>query len=431
MAEEISVPQTSAAPTQFVPPAGQQGVMNPDSFAASIVQSAIAAVQPVATPPPQVQDPQVPPLQPTPQPPAEQQPGQPPVPPPAPVADLATRFADPGEKKHEAPVALPELPPEQDVPDPQGMGDNAHHAFAALRAQSKQYRKLAADYRQQYENVRQQYEGYAARESALAEKLTAAEQKTKQLEEDIGKLDLERSPTFRQQYDTPIYGKEDEITSILTQNGMQANEAKELSRTILQTADPNDVPNLIGNLPTITQGMLMVKYNEANELWAKRDQALSDWRQTQMGLNAVSAKTNAVVDAQRRSELAATAFTRIASEPVMKWDDEVTVAKRNTAIEQAKAWYQQAPEDQIAAAAMEGALAPLAYERIAALEAENAELRRTLNAGSQFSNPPVAPFYAGVPQPPQQPKAQPWATPMQTVDPFSVASAFVKQALGN
>ena len=64
------------------------------------------------------------------------------------------------------------------------------------------------------EKVRKDYETFAQRESALAEQLTAEQNRAKDLEERIGKMDLEQAPEFKKKYDVPITAVKDEIAKI-------------------------------------------------------------------------------------------------------------------------------------------------------------------------------------------------------------------------
>lgn len=354
---------------------------------------------------------------------------------------LEQRFAAPESVEQPVARVLPEVPPAQDIPEPQNLADNAHHAFAASRAQVKQFRDLAEQYRHETEAMRQKYDEYMKRENAIAEKLTAEQKRSHDLEEEVGKLDLSRSPSFRQKFDVPLQGKRDEIASILRDNGMSDQDAASLSEEIM-VADASQVSGLVSNLPTIAQGMIMVRHNEASGLWSERAQALDDWRTTQSGLTEVSAREGAVVNAQRRAELANTAFERIKGVATMAWDDPEYVAQRNEAVEKAKAWYQNAPDDQIAAAAMEGALAPFAYRRVSELEQQVVQLQQQLEAAMRVRNPTVAPYFRSVPvvQPPpqkapQQPlgtiPGQPWATPADAaVSASSIADGMVRGVLG-
>ena len=298
---------------------------------------------------------------------------------------------------------------------------------------------MAEDYRAQVEAVRKQYETYSQRENALAEKLTAAENRSHELEEEIGKLDLKRSPAFQQQYDLPLQQVQDEIAKILVDNGYQQDAAIQAANDIMM-ADANQVPEMVRELPSVVQGMVMYKHNDADALWARRSQAIDEWRTTQTGLSEVGARADAVQSAQHRADVASAAIDRIRSlAPTMQWDAPEFVKRRDEAIEKAKAWYQTAPEDQIAAAAMEGTLAPFAYERMNALEQEVARLQQQLEASARLRNPTVTPYYPSVPivlpprppTPPGQVPGQPWAAPVDNkTNPMQAAEMAVGNTLG-
>ena len=394
------------------------------------------APQPTAQPPAQPPAPQPtaqPPAPPV-QPPAPQPPVQPPAP-PAPVS-IADRYSAPDPNAQPVVPTLPEGPPEQDIRLPENTAENVGHAFAAVRAEVKKYKQMAEEFRRQVEQVRADYSTYAQRESAITEKLTAEQNRAKELEEKLGQLDLEQSPAFREKYDAPLNAVSAEIAKTLVANGYQPQQADDLARQVVLAKDVAAVSSLPGmaELPSTVQGMIMYKFNEADGLWAQRDQALAEWRSTREGLQQTATREDAVVSAQRRAELVGTGIDRVSKvAPDFIWNDPEFAEFRKTEVEKVKAWYGQAPEDQIAAAAVEGALvAPFAYRLVKGLMDKVMELQGALDAHHRIGNPRTVPYYrppevAAPPAPPPPPAGEQksW-TPVDTgTDPVAAASSLI------
>ena len=430
---------------------GLVGSANPagDMAAAAISKLFGGAAPQTAEPPapaPAAQPP-APPAQPPAPAPAAQPPAPPaqpptPVQPPAP-ATLDARYGAPDTRTQPEVPVLPDVPAETDIRLPENAPENIGHAFAAARAETRKFRQLAEQYRQEVEKVRADYSNYAQRESALAEKLRGEEAKSHDLEEKLGQLDLEQSPAFRAKYDAPLRSIQAEIAKTLVDaGGYQQQQADALAEQVVLAKDSNAVVGLEGfsELPATVQGMLMYKFNEADGLWSQRGQALESWRATREGLRQTETREGAVVSAQRRSELVSTGIDRVSKlAPQFIWNDPEFAGTRDSELEKVKAWYGQAPEDQIAAAAVEGALiAPFAYRMVQGLMDKVVELQGLLDAKRRVAAPPTVPYYRppSVPAPAAPAKPAPtddqpksW-TPVETAaDPVAAAGAIVGDAL--
>lgn len=128
--------------------------------------------------------------------------------------------------------------------------------------------------------------------------------------------------------------------------------------------------------------------------------------------------------AQRRQEMCNTGFDRV-SKVVSFWNDPAFDKYRQAQESNVKAWYSQASDDQIAAAAVEGALvAPFAYAQIEALQNMVIELQGRLQGHARLASPPVSPFFRGAPTPPPPP-AQPKPQRQDDISPLESAEQLV------
>ena len=361
---------------------------------------------------------------------AGQPPAQPPAQPPV-YTPSGNRFTAEGPQAvppEQAPI--PEVPAEQNIQLPQNVAENVGHAFAASRAEARNYRQMAEQFRSQLEAERAKAAGGSEKEAQLAHEINEWKQRYETLENRLGQMDLSQSREFREKYDAPLQGIRDEIVSVLKANGAQDADAAKAAEDIMVSESPE---GLIAHLPAAAQGMIMYKLKDAASLWTQRSQALDEWRSTQKGLEEVSVRDNFVASAERRAKLADEAFERLAKiAPTLQWSDPEYDPRKQEAIAKAKAWYQQAPDDQVAAAAMEGFMAPFAYEVIQQLTQQVNELRSQLNGRTRLGAPPVAPYFKSAavvaPPPPPPPKPgtpeQPWIA-NESSDPTARAAAMV------
>ena len=110
----------------------------------------------------------------------------------------------------------------------------------------------------------------------------------------------------------------------------------------------------------------------------------------------------------------------------MVWNDPGFAEYRSANEAKAKAWLGQAPEPQVAAAALEGMLvAPFAYKLVEGLTAEVLKLRSALDARHRAASPTVAPYYVSPPVPPAPPRPAAPTTPLgnPVVTPVTAATA--------
>ena len=380
--------------------------------------AADSAGQPVAEPQPSVPQPSVP--QPSVPQPSVPQPSvpQPPVPQPSAPLDYTTRY---GGTQSAQPVLepIPDLPPEPQISQPPDGQQIPNAAFAAMRTGYGQMRHLASDYRDKYNQLVEETKRYLGEKSEFAAQLNAKDEEIKKLQDEIGRIDLSRSPEFQQRYDAPLRDAAGEIERLLSANGIGQNEAKTLADEIM-AADAQTLPDKIANLPTHVQGMIMYQAQRIDQLWTDRTKALDEWKQSAEGLAAVAARGHAIVDAQRTSQLVDGAITLVKSlpsdkglPPAFQVTDPEFVADRETKEQQFRAWVQQAPDDQKMAAMFEGFMAPKTYEMLENTFRENIALKQMLYARTRVDAPPVASLRMPDPalRPPQTAPAPPASQP--------------------
>ena len=266
---------------------------------------------------------------------------------------------------------------------------------------------------------------FQGEKAEFATQLNAKDAEIKSLRDELGRIDLSRSPEFQEKYDAPLRAATDEVARLLVANGRTQEDAVELARDIIAT-DPQELPGKIVELPTHVQGEIMYRAKAADQLWAARSQALENWQQSAEGLAAVAARGSAVIDAQRTQRLADDAIRVIKGlppekglPPAFQVTEPGFVADRDAKEQQFRSWVQNAPEDQKMAAMFEGFMAPKTYEMVDNVFRENLQLKQMLYARTRVDAPPIAAMRmpapnlrpgvavpAQPPQPPQPPTVQ-------------------------
>lgn len=434
MTEEPMQPAPQPAP-QLAPPADQlsaEFVPTPDVAAVSgqstsTKDMAMRLVGALVGQPPQMPPIPVPPeLAPQPAPSAP-----PPPQPPVDAVTMADRFSD--APPPVGPDPIPDVPPEEQIALPQNTPENIGHAFAASRAEAKKFRQLAEQMRQQLEAERARAEEWSQKETDFTRQLEETRQRNVDLENEIGQMDLSRDPGFRAKYDAPLQQVQSQIVQTLVEAGYDESSARENAQALMLTESADRSLEDLGLDPE-SLGLVAYNLRAADGMWAERAQALDDWRQTREGVAEVSSRESAAQSAARRANVVEKAVEKARTiAPTMQWSGAEYDTRRDAAIEKAKAWYQTAPDEQIAAAAVEGFMAPFAYEVIERLQNEVNELRGQIAGRARLAAPPVAPFYSAPPppRPAAPPPAQnvPWTPVDRTGDTNAMALKLVQGLL--
>ena len=375
------------------------------SFAAEFFDALGAGNNPPPAQPP------APPAQPPAPPPVVTQPTPTPTPPPAAPAGPYDRFiaqppADPLQNLEQ--IAAP--PPVEDVPPPQDMGEKAGHAFATLKAKVREERKRAEEYLSKYNALVDSTKGFLDEKTKFADALNEKDTRIKALEDDLGKIELSRSPAFREKYDAPIERKCLEIAAVLEQNGVPKEEAQQRAYELV-SADPGQLAESIATLPTLAQGEIGIAARDARKIMVDRESELAEWRKSQVGLDEVQRRQDNVRFAQHAAELADKAIAGIRALapdagqiPAYAVTDKDFAAERDAREAAFKEWFVRAPEEQKVSAMLEGFMAVKTYEMLQQTMLENIQLKQQLAARMGAALPRSTPAAPTPPPPPEPPK---------------------------
>lgn len=355
-----------------------------------------------------------------------------------PVIDRFSAAPTPDPLSELNPIQAPA--PLEDVPAPQDMGEKAGHAFAALKAKMKEERKRAEEYLGKYNALVESTKGFVDEKAKFTDALNAKDKELAQLQEDIGKLELSRSPAFQEKFDAPLNDMCGSIASVLEQNGVTKEDAWQKAYGLI-TADPADMADAIASLPTLAQGEIGIQARNARKLLADRDAELAEWRKSQIGLEEVASRENDVRYAQHMSEMADRAVEIVKSltpdagqVPAYAVTDPEFAAERDQKEQQFKEWLVRAPEEQRVSAMFEGFMAPKTYEMLQQTMLENLQLKQALSNRLGAASPRVTAVPPSAPPPPPPPPPPPenaaFAPAGAATDAVSFASEFFRKSMG-
>ena len=308
-----------------------------------------------------------------------------------------------------------EIPPDTPVDAPEEIQSNekAKSAWEIIRDRERQSRHAAEELQRQLAEARKQAGAVADERQQFAEELRSKDERIRQLEEDLGKLDLAHRPEFRRQYDEPMAEVADEFRAALSAAAELDDAALDDTAGKLLTVSDSEFNRLVAQLDAAAQGSLWDKRRRFRELDLARSHAVQEWRSTQDGIAKVDEQEQVARRAQRMSELAdgAIEFTQ----RTMPRDQRPSVLAESTyaadvanADRQFKSFMQVANEEELARVAYQGFLVPVMQRQVAylaeALESMQDAYYKLRGAGA----PPALPMRTqAAPPPPPPPPANP------------------------
>ena len=317
------------------------------------------------------------------------------------------------------------LPADVQVEQPQNLDDRAGNAWAQLRAQKNELRRIAEEQQKQLEAYKAKERQFEAQRKQLSEALKERDDELKAKNDRIGQLDLSQTPEFKKRYDVPLVQSRVNLDSciskyILTSSKEDVDEARDM---ILGSDE--QFMDYVSELPPEAQNELQVRRQAMFDQYAARSRALQEWQATSRGLTVSSADENAAAASLRRSQLADDAITfstqRIpVQNRALVLNDPFFADDVKTVTETYKDFMQTATDEQIARSAYMGHLVPVMNRALATAldqlkEYQNAYYTmRGLTRPGAFAAPqqapkPVVPVSA-------TPPAQPKLTPAQQAD---------------
>lgn len=326
-----------------------------------------------------------------------------------------------------APVGeIPEVPPTVEP----GQTPNPKEAFswAKLRTEAKAFQKEAAEAKARAEAAEAEAKRVSQEQARIAAELEEQRKREQELTEKLGRLSLAESPEFQQKYDLKRAEVRAKLGKALVKFAAVAEADSMSSADRILSADPKDLPTMLGDLNPSVAGMVLALTSEAAALDEARNQELSNWRQTGAAASVENARKTAAEAAASRHKLAVDAIeaAKAYGNPVFAATDPDTQAVAAEISEGFRGFVQTATEAQLVRAAAEGYAAPYLYEVMNQQAAEIAALKDQIASRNRSSMPPVfsAPDRGPIPPPAQAtpPNVVPVRGPDSAQD-FAMAAA--------
>lgn len=337
---------------------------------------------------PAFMDPSAPPAQP-----------QPPQPQQARPRDLAARFRDGAPPPVAANLEVAAPPPIDpsleriEINDPND--PRVAHTFARLRTDLRAQHQYATSIAESAKAAQKAADEAKRERDSITAILEAERTRNKELDEQVSKLSLVESPSFRAKFDAPLDDVVAKATKFILDGGMarDARDAEKRAKDLL-VADAADIVEATETLPKAVVNQMVAMASKFSELQGERERALKDWKVAK----TASAKSYDMVSTEERLQMRrqmaekALEHARTVS-PVLAAASQRDVTAAREIESQFTAFAQHASEEELMRCASEGFVAQEMYDELNQLRAQYAELRARVDGRRLAGQPPIGPTF--------------------------------------
>ena len=206
-----------------------------------------------------------------------------------------------------------------DVPDHVvRKGDKAIATWKQLNAELDTYKSKAAEVERDRELLTAQLKELEEKLAAApkAEDVEAAKKRAAEYEDELGKIDVTRSPRFQEMYEKPIR----ELFGKVVQQFMKAGHPQELAvqkaRLVFKPGmqDPQAIAQVLEDESSLVVGAVSALLDEREALAQRREDALENWRQEQAAGAEDMKRREAATISEQLNKHAAAGFGRALKE---------------------------------------------------------------------------------------------------------------------
>ena len=329
------------------------------------------------------------------------------------AASLRAMGIDPGEQPapraaEEAAIADPLSEAEAAAAEASVRGDvKTGHAFAKLRASEREARVKFAELKAKYDEALKSGTITGAEKAEFAKAVEERDAVIKQLEEQVGRVNLEASPAFREKYDGKIARIGSRLTDSLVQFAkVEQDKAASVARALL-SASPEQLDAQLAGLQPSVAGIVMGAWQEARELMTAKGAALAEWRKVALAEEHERARMQTEGDIRKRKEVAQAAVDGAAEAGCFVYRDLGTPETREAAGKFRDAFagfVQTADHAALVRKAADGFAAPVLYNIIDRQKARIQELEAAIGNRNEVSTLPISGGGGGDMRPPAAPR---------------------------
>lgn len=314
-------------------------------------------------------------------------------------------------------AAIPQAAPQVDSPAPADIVDASEvdaiekasklnsrigHTFAKLRASEKEARAKLVEM-----EARIGTETGAARD-ALQRQIEEKETMIKDLEERLGRVNLEASPAFQSKFDNRIKAIEGRLAKNLSQFAQVGDDKAAEAASALLKATPEALNERLSKLPPAVAGAVLNSWQDAHDVATERASALAEWRKTLTAVELEDRQTRTQGDIKQRRDVALKAIEDAAGTGCFVYSDIGTPESKEAVTKYREAFLgfvQTADHGELIRKAADGFAAPTLYRVIDLQKDRIRQLETELASRNGASVLPVSPSM-GTP-PPRVPAPKP------------------------
>ena len=265
------------------------------------------------------------------------------------------------------------------------------HAFAQLRADRKTLKAQLTEREQALAAKDAELKRIGEERAKFAESIAAREKEVTELQEQIGKVNLEAAPQFREKFDGRLALIKTKLTSGLTSFGKSSPEEAAALADRLMNASPTEIAESLEKASPLVAGLVMNAWQDAQTVQAERTAAVSEWRKTSATLKLTEVQSNTQESVRQRQSLAEKALAE-ASADCFVYRDVGTPESKQSAEQYRQAFQgfvQGASQEDLVRKAADGFAAPTLY-RILQLQADRIrQLEAATSAGNNAGRIPI------------------------------------------
>jgi len=145
----------------------------------------------------------------------------------------------------------------------------------------------------------------------LKAEVDASKKRIEELENDLGKIDLTRSSSFREQYDDKINTIGGRMVEILSKEGVEQPEAIGFVRQLLSEQKQSVRERLIDDMAPGLKGTLSALTIQIDEVVQKRNAAIENWKATTAALEETEARSKVAKITGKVDEIVTSAVDQV------------------------------------------------------------------------------------------------------------------------
>lgn len=267
------------------------------------------------------------------------------------------------------PAPAEDMTPEalQAVEDEAKRNPQAGHVFAKLRADLKEASKRAEAAEKARAELQAQQEKLGEERARFAKELEEKDKLVVDMEERLGRANLEASPKFRQQYDLRMQESVGKLANSLVKWGKvdQATAAKTAEQLVRST--PEQLDAQLAKVSPAIAGMVMSAWQDVQSIATERQAALQEWKKSTAAQQMAETQSMTQEGIRQRQTLAAKAVAEAADQGCFVYKDVGTPESKAASGQYRDAFagfVQNASQAELVRKAADGFAAPTLYQVI-------------------------------------------------------------------